>query len=600
MNFLGKRSAHLLWLLPLVLWLLVGSVERLANRYLMHWSSIIHPEQMQQVKGDAPMLFRAKLSSWQASSPFVQVRSKGGEIVGEDARRTDLLVHAGRHVRFCRSKDRLFLSFDNEPEKIYLIYAVPLAPWSAASPGLICAVLWVCAWMRMRGSAVPEPEAGVGVKTPPAPWGMADWGAALLLVACVASLIWNMAHQNVSRSHDPGVHAGLVLQILGELDRPSFNVPWYYLMVALFSLQMKLFELDRASVVESLSVSADVANFVLVIVMIAGLYLLVRRCGGSRALGLFAGAVAIGLPVMQRSWCMLRPENLQAVLLPWLFWCGLRLWERPSSLWRQVACLAVAGFFATQKGLGIPVVGALGAVCLVAAWWRGRLMGLHYLRLGILLGVVCAVLLVAAKDISGRWQWDHDGYRSIEGRHRPPLAMFVDFSPAKVWATPCRNDLKGSFWNIAAADAFGDYWLYGCNHSGLDRPREEMVKVARRGIVLCIGFSIASVFLTVTAVRAQETRWKACWLLLVSSVSLAALFASFYAGIYDPKDTDCAKLEYVLWLGPCAALLSVAGISVLSQRWAAWAGVSLAGIILAGLINTLYPGTIPMMVQHIF
>lgn len=298
--------------------------------------------------------------------------------------------------------------------------------------------------------------------------------------------------------------------------------------------------------------------------------------GQLRAAGVFVLFTLSGA-VWWRSFAMIRPEALLALLVGVGFIQTVRLFEGRREWWRFAACGLVWGAACLTRQWAILALFGVVAAALLAPrpdrrWWRGVLLSAaacaavaapFYLSLYVRFGSVTAFNQAPKRVTKLDWTWN------------PIKASGMPFMPA----------LSGRPVDILFADTFGDYWFYylvnGTTRSGnylygsrlvtaLNRPPKGFVSNASAvspTVKRSVGAGTVLVCIALVAFADALRRIGERWarrssadpvLLLSCAIILSTLLGyAWFVRTYTGADsgTDTVKATYVLQIWPLLALL---------------------------------------------
>ena len=384
------------------------------------------------------------------------------------------------------------------------------------------------------------------------------------IVAIVAALVHFYAAWwfDVTRQHDPSKHYA-VLDGLANLEAfRSYNAPYYYLLVAFVSAPMiALYRMHLIGDAAFMSLSVAWSGFVLLTAYILGSFALARVLRFRSTEQFFFVALCVFLPPVQRSFSMLRPENLILTLTP--FACALLI-----SWWRAMRngvpamrfpalypVLGIMGLIASQKITGTLLVGALWFFLFLftPGSLAARVRQLRHPAL-ILIAIILALVFID-RSTTGVSIFEHPASSRADYQRKPKLSVFTTFDPVKAWETPLRNSQAGSMANILLVDLFGDYRGYGILQDkgqtakwNVFRSRVGIVGAAIFAVVYLL--SLGVMFLPLV----RSTRGNP--ILRERAVLAALFFLGFVILIaasttqYNPNKFDIIKWEYIIMFVP--------------------------------------------------
>jgi hypothetical protein len=375
---------------------------------------------------------------------------------------------------------------------------------------------------------------------------------------------------DITHQADPYFHHAYVIAIVNLQGFEYYAAPYYYLVVALLS--SPLAALSRFHLIDGpafLALAAMWSNTVLLVLYAFGCMALARHLRFRPSERLIYVGLCCFVPIVERAFSFLRPENLILMLAPWatifilICWRAMRFSVpglRNPAFWPAVASL---GVMATQKMSGLAMVGGLGILSVLLM--RGPLVRrLAWLwRPATVLTVVVVLLATVHWLYSGIWFFEHPVYEPWRVNISAPLSVFTNFDPVAAWDNPFRNTHKESMWNILFIDLFGDYWEYGYANLGSEGafgvPLEWKLYRARFGIlasgVFVLLYTLSVMVLLLSALR---IRGNARPDVIDERAALSGLFflgliifvLSALAGLYHPGKGDIFKWEYIVMFVP--------------------------------------------------
>ncbi|MCW8915712.1 MAG: hypothetical protein OQK24_07640 [Magnetovibrio sp.] len=384
----------------------------------------------------------------------------------------------------------------------------------------------------------------------------------ILFVILAALHFYAAVWYDVGRQHDPSIHFAVLRGIVNLEAFPSYNSPYYYLVVGIVSSPFAaLYRLHIIGDATYMALAAMWSGLVFHALYSLSCLMLARalRFRISEQM-LFVGLCAM-LPPVQRTFLMLRPENLILVLAPLA--CALvigwwRSYRNGVAMMQYPAAyptLIALSFMAAQKITGAMLVVALWGcmILFMGGHWKQRV--LNIIRPSLILLLMCVGLLGADKLSSGVSIVEHHASERADHQHTPSLSVFTTIDLSKAWQEPLRNNHADSMINILVIDLFGDYWQYGILQ-GHGQSQEWQVFRARIGLIISVGF-VGLYLLAVFRVLASAVHNNASTILSWERVMLSALFGLSIVTLimaaltyYKPSKFDIIKWEYVIMYIP--------------------------------------------------
>jgi len=403
------------------------------------------------------------------------------------------------------------------------------------------------------------------------------FGIALLLRILWASVA-DPFGQHDSHKHLPALFSVLQLKI------PAIDTgPYYYAIVATVSLPVAAFlKLGMLNDKQFVIFATAWSGVLLQGVFMCGCLSLARQLRFRADAQIMFVALCTFFPPLQRSFGMLRPENLITAGAPYVCASFVSLW-RATSISRSGAMLIV--LLAAQKISGLFLIAGLTASTVV---WRPDLIRLR-IRSAMLICTVLAALFLGQRVATGYWFFESEQFANPNYQTAPTISLFFKFNPLAAWQQPFRNAHKDSMLNILLIDMFGDYWRYGIDQASLPTSLEWRLFRARLGIAAAIVFVCFYLCGLFSLARQHAPYLKERMLLsalfFVGPTMLALATLPGYAG----EKFDIIKWEYILpfvpfLMIPCAHLLDT------SLSWQKrWLVTGAASIILSiGVIQSIH------------
>lgn len=404
----------------------------------------------------------------------------------------------------------------------------------------------------------------------------------LFCIALLLRILWASV-ANPYEQHDPHKHLPALFSVL-QLQSPVIDAgPYYYAIVAIASLPLVgLLKLGLLNEKQFLTLATAWSGALLQGVFMYGCLLLARRLRFRADAQFVFVALCTFFPPLQRSFGMLRPENLIAAGSPYV--CALFV-----SLWRgtSISCSG-AGLIvvmAAQKISGLFLVAGLTASTVV---FRPKLI--IWRRSALLICAALVALFVGQRVATGYWFFETEWFADPHYyQTTPTIDLFLRFNPLAAWQRPFRNAHKDSMLNILLIDMFGDYWRYGIDHSSVPNHPKWRLFRARLGIVSAIAF-VCFYFSGLFALARQPAPYLKERRLLsaIFFVGPAMLVLATLNG-YAAEKFDIIKWEYIL---PFVPLLMIPSAHLLDtslywqKRWLV-TGVG-SVIISAGVFQSIH------------
>ncbi|MBI4872208.1 MAG: hypothetical protein HY814_11650 [Candidatus Riflebacteria bacterium] len=420
----------------------------------------------------------------------------------------------------------------------------------------------------------------------------------LLGVVALAILVrlFNACTYDLLSQHDPKVHLGYLQSLAHGQIPQTYNAPWYYILIcALSSPLILVAKLLQLSEFQTAKLAVGFANSVLFCAFVAGMFTLGRELGFALRERLVLTMLSASLPVVTRSFDMVRPENLILALLPWSYVWALRL-ARAAELGprtRRLLLLSCASsaLIVAQKLGGLVLLAGTGLLFAFsgAGGWTRRL------RAALVPALVTGGLLVSLWGIhcvtSGSSPFRHDDVNP--GRGAPESwHFFVDFDLPHIWAHPVREEQRKSMLGILFVDLFGDYWQYGYDSGPVRLSESSRLSRARFGMVLSAVFVLAVaagfVRLLLTARRPEGATSGLLRLACLAPVPLSFLFlCAASMRYYYSGDADIVKWEYISWALPLSTLCPTCLVEATGRDGRAVPHAAAAVFALAGLAQSV-------------
>lgn len=333
---------------------------------------------------------------------------------------------------------------------------------------------------------------------------------------------------------------------------------------------------------QQMKVFVGLGNISLFLGMLVGIYFLGRSLGLSRRQILLWLALAGAMVPLHRSLNMVRPENIQMAISPWIFLTGIN-WFREVEKRGKFFINFQFVFF--QILCVVEIFQKLGGAAIVIAAYLSLLI---YTKIKeksfqsvLIASFVTALLFVVTVagwyQASGNFIFEDVAAKDPKYDHSAPLSFFTSFPVIKILETPYRDELRTSMTAIFLSDFYGDYWRYGYNHYKFTLPpMEDPVMLFRQQLgstVSLLSFFIliaVSVFVGKEAIAKKEQRRGLLTILILGLLPL--FFGLIYLGLssqiqFHPGKANIVKWEYVLFAIPFLSLPMVHFASSLKSTW---------------------------------
>ncbi len=440
----------------------------------------------------------------------------------------------------------------------------------------------------MTGNPTPEADSPSSTPAVKNDGSLRRWQRILLLLVLFAGVLvqaLNPRQYKLSAQHDPQFHLQGYRQLLEEDFLDYYSPPLYLAWYRLHSLVTYPNSLGWVWSWYSeipLRVVVGLGNFNLFIILLIGVWRLAGYAGVGRDQKLAWLAITVSLPPLHRSLNMIRPENIQLALTPWVLLFALEWWDSVRrhgfrvtslSLWLFVGSASLVVF---QKITGIVIL----AACFLAFLIRAVSEPSRTKFRAIVLGTLLTTTLITSAAIawrlsSGWWIYEHHASDRPSYQSPPPVAFFYSFPVEKLWEKPYRNHARGSFWGILALDLFGDYWRYGWDHyikgpsafePGSQEEKLDTRDTRRRiGFVTSLSFALfwflGSLSTIRTWVMPSDPDDRIGMLSKIGAILVVASLATLAAAsikFFNPGKADTVKWEYIVFCLPFLSLPAAA------------------------------------------
>jgi len=431
-------------------------------------------------------------------------------------------------------------------------------------------------------------------------------GVFLLILIFVAVLvrISNSVRYDLNFQHDPNVHlAGIYSLMSGQIPvnyAPPIYQAWY--------LAHKVFIPSYWSAPmtpdQQMKVFVGLGNLSFFLVLLSGIFFLGKILGLSKRQTLLWLALVGAMVPLHRSLNMMRPENFQLALSPWVFLTGIN-WFR--EIEKRGVFFVNFQFVVFQILCILEVFQKVGGAAVVITAYFSLLIFTKIKEKNfqsVMISTFITVLLFVATvagwyKITGNFILEDVAAKDPNYDHSAPLSFFVSFPMTKFLVTPYRDELKTSMAAILLSDFYGDYWRYGYNHYKFTLPPVEDPKMLFRqqlgGIVSLVSFIFlvtVSIFAAKKAITSKFEKREILSVLILGWFPL--LFGLIYLGLssqvqFHPGKANIVKWEYILFTIPFLILPIVHFSSQLKDKWSGMVYYSYCFfLILFGFVQSLY------------
>lgn len=367
---------------------------------------------------------------------------------------------------------------------------------------------------------------------------------------------------DVGRQHDMAKHYAVLKGVVNFEAFASYNAPYYYVFTAFISAPFAaLYRMHFINDATFMWLSVVWSGFILLLAYAFGCFVLARTFRFTLTEQFFFVSLCIFLPPIQRSFAMLRPENLILALIPFVcifliaWWRAIRDGVPVMCFRNRYPALCMMGLIAAQKATGMALVGALWSFLFLftpgTMLFRCQLL----IRPTLILIAIVLSLVAVDKTVSGISLFEHPANNRADYQARPDLSVFTSFDPAAAWATPLRDNQARSMANILFTDLFGDYWRYGILQNNGQSPEWNVFR-SRVGIIasaifaalftVSLAFIVLSFFGTTARRQVLNERMVFSMLFFLGITILIAAGAAYY----KPSKFDTIKWEYIIMFVP--------------------------------------------------
>jgi hypothetical protein len=408
---------------------------------------------------------------------------------------------------------------------------------------------------------------------------------ALLVMIFLAILIRiiNPVFYNLNYQHDPHIHiAGLISLINGQI--PSDYAPPVYLAWYLIHALIPYFLSGFMTPDQQMKAFVGLGNLTLFLGLLLGLYFLGKRLGLSTLQILLWLALTGSMVPLHRSLNMVRPENIQLALSPWIFLTGMN-WFREME--RRGAFPINFQFIVFQLLCAVEIFQKIGGAAVLITSYFSLLvltkMNTNNFRNVIISSFVTAIIFVTVVagwyQVSGNFAFDphRNAAKDPQYDHSAPLSFFTSFPMTKFLKTPFRDELRTSMASIFLSDFYGDYGRYGYNHYKFTLPPNDdsnMLFRQRLGSIVSLTFFLIlaaiCIYIGKEAMIKKADRRRILQILILGL--LPCLFGLIYLGLFSqiqfhPGKANIVKWEYILFAIPFLLLPMVHFVCQLKDKW---------------------------------
>lgn len=398
-----------------------------------------------------------------------------------------------------------------------------------------------------------------------------------ILIRIIDPIFYDLHYQHDARFHI----ADLISLMNGQVPAyyaPPIYLAWYLIHKALipsfWSVSMTPDQQMKAFV--------GLGNLTLFFGLLLGLYFLGKQLGLSRRQILLWLALTGAMVPLNRSLSMVRPENIQLALAPWIFLTGMN-WFREME--RRGVFPINLQFIVFQLLCGVEIFQKIGGVAVVITSYLSLLIftkvNKKNFRNIIISSFITAIIFAAFAagwyKVSGNFLFDHPANKISGYSYSAPLSFFVSFPMTEFVKTPYRFELRSSMAAILLADFYGDYWRYGYNqYKFTQSPMNDFNMRTRQrlgNIVSFVFFLVLTAICILTGKEAITKKIDGQKKLTVLVLGLLPLvFGLIYLGLssqiyFNPEKGDIAKWEYILFAIPFLLLPLVNYASPLKNKW---------------------------------
>lgn len=404
----------------------------------------------------------------------------------------------------------------------------------------------------------------------------------VMIFGAILIRIINPIYYDLNFQHDPHIHiADLNLLMNGQIPdnfAPPIHQGWYLI----HKMLVPSFWSDSMTSAQQMRTFVGLGNLNLLLGLLLGIWFLGKSLGLSRRQTLLWLALAGAMVPMHRSLNMVRPENIQLALSPWIFLTGMN-WFREME--KRGAFIVNFQFIAFQLLCVVEVFQKVGGAAVVISAYLSLLVFTKIkeknFRSVMVSSFITALLFVVTVagwyKVTGNFIFEHSATKNPNYAYSAPPSFFLSFPITKFLATPYRDELRTSMAAILLSDFYGDYWRYGYNHLKYTLPPKEDPNMLFRqqlgGVVSLFSFLVliaVSVFAGRKAITNKNDRRGILTVLILGLLPL--VLGLIYLGIssqtqFHPGKANIVKWEYLLFTIPFLPLPIVHFASEIKDKW---------------------------------
>lgn len=430
-------------------------------------------------------------------------------------------------------------------------------------------------------------------------------GFVVIVVIAAALRIHTATWYDPFFQHDPDRHLPILRAAIHLTTFTNNNAPYYYYLVAMLGAPFAaLYRLRLITEPTFFVLATAWSGLVFQTLYIYGCLLFARQLRFRLRTQLAFVALCIFLPPIQRSFSMLRPENLILMLAPFLCVLFIVSWRnvRRGTPVADIPAVGMAAIIATvvsaQKVNGMFIVAGLGAAFLAFTPGSLRERVSRPWRPTTLFVCLTVALLIAQKLLIGESFLYNPGYDEPKYQGKPKAEVFVALDPVDAWRAPLRPSQAGSMPNILLIDLYGDYRRYGSSHFTLHGfSKAWLVARARFGLVISFLFVGIYVVGFIRLVLANRRQAEGAGFLARERLGLSILFYLGFVvliltafALYNKATFNIIKWEYITFFVPFA-MIPLADLLERSRGRAWGPAVNTAALVLmvAGIAQSIAP-----------
>ncbi len=391
-----------------------------------------------------------------------------------------------------------------------------------------------------------------------------DYGLIFLIILAAIVRIINPLHYDISVQHDPHLHINGIYSLMDGKIPSYYAAPiyqtWYLIFIVLFP------PFVNGTIPDSqMGHLVGLGNFILAIILLVGIYSIGKKLGFSRTQNLLGVALTGSMVPLHSSLNMVRPENIQLAISPWIFLLGYRIFceTKKVNTVKSILCFLLFQILAVL--LVFQKVGALAIIATAFIFFfykkiRSKENVWKIIHTGIFFVIAFAVVVFGWYKLTGNFFLSTPATEDPRYAHKAPISFFSTFPIKKVLLTPYREELKTSMSAILIADFFGDYWRYRYNHYKYTPPPSESVYFLRRqqagsifSLLFFLSLIIIMVFLLVKAWKNQKNRSETISVLIMGFLPLLLGLMYLVASSqyqFNPAKANDTKWEYLVFTLP--------------------------------------------------